>query len=228
MPIPVSDSKLQKPQTEKMQVYATLRDWITRGTLEPGEWINQQELSDHFGTSRIPVREALQLLENQKLVVVFPNRGTFVSELDVEDLHKWYDPLANLQALAAKLASQKITQEELDELYQIDREIKESLEAGDIDKTLSLDERFHKRILEIAGNEFITEFCDTLLLHLRRAETYLMMHQQADSLSFHSHKYILEAFKDRNGQKAFDEMIFNCLGSLDNKNYQEFMKQYYI
>ena len=228
MPIPVTDNKLHKPKTEKMQVYYTLRDWITYGTLEPGEWINQQEISEHFGTSRIPVREALQLLENQKLVVVYPNRGTFVSELNLDDLRKWYDPLANLQGLAAKLASQKITPEQLAELERLDRLITESLEANKIKETLSYDEAFHKLILDIAGNEFITEFCDTLLLHVRRAEMHLMKHQKQDKLSFYPHKFLVEALRKGDGQKAFDEMIFNCLGSLENKDYKEFMAQYYI
>ena len=67
------------------------------------------EIADYFKISRTPVREALQLLEAQKLVKSFPGKATIVTELETENIEKWYQPMAVLQQLAITLAVDKIT-----------------------------------------------------------------------------------------------------------------------
>ena len=100
MPIPERTQALQR-QSAKSVVYQTVCDWIITGVMKPGEKILDSELASYFNVSRTPVREALQLLQNQRLVCVIPGRATVVADLDVEDFEKCYRPLAEIDALAA-------------------------------------------------------------------------------------------------------------------------------
>lgn len=216
MPIPAKNAATKR-QSAKMKIYFTLRDWITYGTLEPGERINDQEISEYFEVSRTPVREALQMLESQKLVVIRPNKATYVSTLEMDDLEKWYLPLAHLHALAAQLACRKIKAGAIEELRQIDSRIVAFSQHGDAASTLQEDLRFHNRLLAIADNEFITEFSETLMLHIQRIE-YLFFKQPGTANSFASHADLLDALEAGDEQRAGDEMMKNWLTTL-NRSY---------
>ena len=115
MPIPSNGENLQKVSAKNI-IYQTVCEWIITGVLQPGEKILDSELARHFNVSRTPVREAIQILERQKLIHVVPGRATVVAELDLADSEKCYRTLAELQGLAAELAAEQITEEELTEL----------------------------------------------------------------------------------------------------------------
>ena len=103
MPVPQGSGVIHR-KSARQAVYETVCDWIITGVLEPGEKILDSELGEYFSVSRTPVREALQLLQSQKLVLVMPGRATVVAPLDTQDIEKCYRPLADLEALAAELA----------------------------------------------------------------------------------------------------------------------------
>ena len=92
MPIPVKKESLPRT-TAKERIYTTLRQWIIDGTLEPDERLNDVELAQYFAVSRTPVREALQLLREQKLVNVVPSSGTYVAPIDLQDMRYVYELL---------------------------------------------------------------------------------------------------------------------------------------
>ena len=72
-------------------ILAALRDAIASGQLAPGAVLRQAELAEQFGTSRIPVREALNSLQAEGLVQIEPNRGAFVTTLSAQELHELFD-----------------------------------------------------------------------------------------------------------------------------------------
>lgn len=217
MPIPVKH-EIQKRQSAKMRIYYTLREWITYGTLQPGERLNDQEISDYFEVSRTPVREALQMLEAQKLIVICPNKATYVSEIETDNLEKWYLPMAHLHALAAQLACRSITAQQIAELRKIDRQILEYIQQGNIIDTLQEDLVLHDRILAIADNEFITQFSEILMLHIQRIEYAFFKRSGLTTESFTSHAALLDAMERGDGTKAFDEMLHNWLTILDHSS----------
>ena len=71
MPLPREESSFER-LSAKQRVYETVKDWIIEGQFQPGEKVSDIEIADYFKVSRTPVREALQLLEAQKLVVSYP------------------------------------------------------------------------------------------------------------------------------------------------------------
>ena len=81
MPIPVKQ-QTEERLTAKALVYKTLREWITDGTLQPGEQIYDQEIAKYFNVSRTPVREAMQLLADQKLLEIEPGKQSRVAKFD--------------------------------------------------------------------------------------------------------------------------------------------------
>ena len=220
MPIPIKH-KLEKRQSAKMRVFCTLREWIIYGTLKPGERLVDQEISDYFEVSRTPVREAIQMLEAQKLVVVFPNKGTEVSEIDVSNLGKWYLPLAHLHALAAELACRTITSEQLNELRKIDSKIGIYVKQGDLTNTLREDLQFHNMILSLVNNEFIIEFSNTLITHIQRFE-YSFFSQAGYSVkNFNPHDQLLGYLEKRDEKGAYNEMMENWL--LNMNRYEKLL-----
>ena len=214
MPIPVKQPAPKK-EPVKMKIYHTLCEWITYGTLQPGERLNDQEICEYFDVSRTPVREALQMLASQRLIEIYPNKGTVVSEIEAEHKEKWYLPLANLQSLAAELACQVITPAQLDELAALDAQVKRSIQQGNIVATLHTDLMLHNRILDIADKEFIREFSGTLMLHIQRMEFALLQDSGLGPDSFASHGKLIDALRRRDAATASSEMKQNWLVSLE-------------
>ena len=213
MPIP-SKVAAFKRQSAKMKIYLTLRDWIINGTMQPGERLNDAELADCFSVSRTPIREAIQMLETQKLVTVIPNKLTVVSEIEIGQLEKLYQPLAHLQALGAQICCQQMTSGQLQELIQIDRSIRSSIDTGDVNATLQRDVDFHSKILKIADNEYIEQFSDTLMMHIQRLEYCYFKKGDIPLNSFASHQGILRAFQMRDPDAAFQATLENWLSTM--------------
>ena len=103
MPIPSKTESIQTLSV-KDRIYNVVCEWIITGVLKSGEKILDSELAQYFDVSRTPVREAIQMLERQKLVKVIPSRGTIVANIEIEDTEKCYRLLAEIQAFAAEEA----------------------------------------------------------------------------------------------------------------------------
>ncbi|OPF81762.1 hypothetical protein VT50_0208845 [Streptomyces antioxidans] len=98
------------------QAYASLKRDIIRCRLRPGDVIIEAWLAERYGMSKTPVREAINALRREGLVVVVPRRGTFVKPTDLGDLQDTYRLRRLLEPEAAVLASQRAGAEDLDRL----------------------------------------------------------------------------------------------------------------
>ena len=92
-------------RTMKEIAYEAIREAILSGRFLPGQRLVADELAQEFGTSRMPIREALQRLENAGLVSITPHRGAVVSELSEQEIVEIYHIRAVLEGLAARLAA---------------------------------------------------------------------------------------------------------------------------
>ena len=102
--------------TAQELVLASVRKAILSGVLGPGARLRQEELAEVFGTSRIPVREALRALEYEGLVTSEPHRGFTVTALDADDVEEVYDLRILLESEAVRLALPLLTDEDLEDL----------------------------------------------------------------------------------------------------------------
>lgn len=201
MPLPKEESLFER-LSAKQRVYETLKDWIIEGQFQPGEKVYDVEIADYFKVSRTPVREALQMLEAQKLIKSFPGKATLVTELETENIEKWYQPMVVLQQLAVTLAIDKITPEGIQHLYRLAERFTECVnEQSKPMPILKADREFHSFILEIAGNEYIRDFCDVLWTHIQRLE-YGFFRDTPLEESIEEHQKIIQALEMKDGYSA--------------------------
>ena len=147
------------------QVYASLLDAISDGSLPPGARITQEDIAEQLAVSRQPVLQALRLLRKDGFVLDAPGRGVLVAPLDVTTLVQIYQVRSTLDALAAKLAAQAkavlntqlITQGRL------------AARGTDIKAMMTADAAFHTAIYAASGNPLIAQTAQTHWHHIRRA-----------------------------------------------------------
>jgi DNA-binding GntR family transcriptional regulator len=118
-----------------------VRDAILDGRLGPGVRIRQEALARRFGVSRIPVREALRLLESQGLVTLVPHSGARVARLDLAEHLELYLIREALEPLAIAESAPHLTDEQLAELHELADEVEAA--RDDEQRWLELDRRFH-------------------------------------------------------------------------------------
>lgn len=201
MPLPKEESSFER-LSAKQKVYETVKDWIIEGQFQPGEKVSDIEIADYFKVSRTPVREALQLLEAQKLVKSYPGKATLVTELETDNIEKWYQPMATLQQLAVTLAVEKIKPEHIHRLRQLADEFAECVKEQEKPMPiLKADKEFHRCILEIAENEYITDFCDVLWIHIQRLEYSFFRDTPLDE-SIEEHEKMIDALERKDGYAA--------------------------
>ena len=97
-------------------VSETLRQAIQDGVLKPGERLMEIPLAEELGVSRTPIREAIRKLELEGFVVMVPRRGTYVANISLKDITQVFEIRSALEELAAGLAAERITEEEIETL----------------------------------------------------------------------------------------------------------------
>jgi DNA-binding GntR family transcriptional regulator len=135
-------------QTAQDVVLAAMREAILSGATPPGARLRQEKLAERFGTSRIPVREALRALEYEGLVRSEPYRGFTVTELDADDIEEVYDLRILLESHAVRLALPLMTDEDLRTLEELYTEM---TQAPPGDAQLAARERFYIRLYSMTG-----------------------------------------------------------------------------
>jgi len=142
-------------QTVSDKVYRWIKNAIISGDIKPGERIIQENLTKHLNVSRTPVRDALQRLSAEKLVILTPFHGAEVFALSKKSLDEIYEVRIVMEAFAASKACDLITDSELAELRSINDQISKS--SASIPKCMELDRRFHSKICLIARSDYIIE-----------------------------------------------------------------------
>lgn len=212
MPIPSAAGGAEPRQTAKERVYNVLRDWIVEGTLVPGEKVNDMEIAAYFGVSRTPVREAIQLLADQRLIDIFPGRESRVAPTDQAKLLEVYIIMAELHALAVRFAYDKITPEHILELEQVNERMAQAWRAHDREQIRAADEQFHQVFFRLADNDFLSRFANTLLAHVRRMEN-LFFTLNGNSVT--EHEALLEALRKKDLELAVTRVKENWLNTAD-------------
>lgn len=223
MPIPEELQKYRRI-TAKDQAFTLLREWITDGTLQPGEKIVDAELAEAIGVSRTPVREALQMLELQGFVEMKPGKETRVTGLGARDASNLYPTLAALESLAAEVAAARITEETVVLLKEYNEEFARAIQEKDRKGALEWDEKFHRSMVETAANPYISDFTSILQLHIKRLKFVFFEPSLIPArVSVEEHRAIVEALEERDGGRAARWVRQNWLRAMDTvmKQLQE-------
>lgn len=166
---PFSPLPLEKPLRER--VADAIIDAILDARILPGTKIPEQELADQLGVSRVPVREAIRILEAQGMVTTRPKAGTYVTKLTQQEIDDGFRLRAALEEFALREALQQLSAEEWDELCArlgaiMDR-MREAGRRGEWTRFTRLDLEWHAEHIDAAGNSALSQAWRTLGLPLR-------------------------------------------------------------
>lgn len=142
-----------------LRVADGLRDLILGGDIAPGTRLRQEEIAAQFGSSRVPVREALKLLETEGLVTLVANAGAWVSQLSLEECEEIYRTRERVEPLLLRLAAPTLTPETLDRLQSIAEAMAEGVS---VEEFLALDRQFHLGMYESAHTRVLGELVPRL------------------------------------------------------------------
>ena len=211
MPIPVQPPA-EKRDSAKEKVYRQVAQWIIDGTMVPGEKLNEGEIAAYFSVSRTPVHEALMLLAEHHFVEIRPSRGSFVSRLSLEEADAVYEAISALNGVLSGLACGKRTEEDLAGLEALNRQMEEALQAGDSEEVLRLDDAFHLRLAEIAGNPYLVKYLRQLQMHITRFEHIFIRDEKDRQHSAQDHQAIIDAVAAGDRLRAAGLAEANWLG----------------
>lgn len=188
------------PRALYEEVAELLRQRIFRRELEPGSWIDEVKLAQEYGISRTPLREALKVLAAEGLVTIKVRRGAYVTEVSERDLAEVYHLLALLESDAAAVVAENGTDAELKELQGLHAELAGAV--ADRDRFFAVNERFHMRLLELAGNRWRNQMVADLrkVMKLNRQHSLLKSGRIAESLA--EHGAVMQAISRREGEAA--------------------------
>jgi DNA-binding GntR family transcriptional regulator len=212
MPVPVNHPKPVRV-TAKESAYLQLQQWIIDGTLQPDEKLVDTDLAQALSLSRTPIREALQLLEAEGFVEMFPGKTTRVTQVHKEDIVQLLPPVAVLQALAAELAIPNLDDRIFELLKETNQRFAKAIKANDNFTALKIDEEFHQMIVDAAQNTYVDTMLDRLQSHVRRQFFHNSLILTAGS--YNMHEDIIRALKEKDADKVSRLMRSNWIRTID-------------
>ncbi|QDR83286.1 GntR family transcriptional regulator [Sporomusa termitida] len=194
--------KLDSYKPLREVVAETLREAIVNGTLKPGERLMEIQLAEELGVSRTPVREAIRKLELEGFVVMIPRRGTYVADLSIKDINEVFEIRTALDVLAAGLAVERITEDELEQLERLLVEIGELIEEDDADKIVESDSQFHDILYRASRNDRLVGIINNLREQFTRFRSISIQYPGRMQKSVEEHRRLVEAIASRDTDLA--------------------------
>ena len=133
-----------------------LRELILEGHLREGEKIREKALTEQFGVSRTPLREAMKVLAAEGLIELIPNRGAVVSRQSEEELAEGFRVLATLDRLVGELAAVQATDAQIAAIERMTHDLRRTVERGDRAAYFELNQSIHAALLRAARNDTLT------------------------------------------------------------------------
>ena len=193
-------------RTIPQQIAAHLRNEVISGKLKPGDPLREIEISERFGVSRGPVREALRKLTQQGLVVLEPNKGVHVAPTPNASVRPLIVELRqSIEIFVLNTSFEHITDKVFASLESILADIKEACEKEDTAALVEHDLRFHKAIVECHEDTEIFEIWEPIMIRM------MMHYDRLTNLmdSYLEHKTIVDAIREGNKENAIQALRDN-------------------
>ncbi|HID62427.1 MAG TPA: GntR family transcriptional regulator [Anaerolineae bacterium] len=199
-------------QTLSESAAEALRKAILNGQLKPGEWLRQEALAEEMGISQMTVRDALNQLVGEGLAVRIPYKGVRVVSLDVEDVENICAMRGLLEGLAAKLAAENITPEELEQMRKLLPETTISAERESVERARDANREFHEIAIRACRRPFLIrllkQLWDWLGPYMLYGVAFQVTEEAREEMLKYSerdlerHVQLLEALEARDGEQA--------------------------
>ncbi len=189
-----------RPRTVTDQIFELLYERVVNLTLPPGAKLSEAEVAAQLGVSRQPVRDAFYRLSQMGFILIRPQRATTVTPISEQAVLQAYFIRSALEEACMRVAADKLTTEQLNELDALVDRQEEMLKAGERAAFHALDDQFHHDICAGAGLEFVWTLVKENKGHMDRAR-YLSLSYAANT-AWQEHRQILAALHARDPDAA--------------------------
>ena len=194
------------------QAYEDIKNMICNFELIPGQIVSDFTLSKKMGMSRTPIRQALQKLEGDDLIVdAGAGKSYQVSPITEDGIIDLFDAREGIEVAAVRIALEKgIDETRLIELERINRNMEDANIAGRIKENFEADQQFHDYLVNLSRNKKLIRFHESLLLRCRRVRMISYLERKYQDKAYRDHQMILEGLKSgdsRLAQQALAEHI---------------------
>jgi DNA-binding GntR family transcriptional regulator len=189
----------------KDKVYEGLKSAILSMNVyaDPDETrLDERQLSEEFGVSRTPVREAITRLEQEGFVKVIPRRGAFVVRKTKAEILEMITVWAALESMAARLITERASDREIASLRKMFATFDNNRVQATIDEYSESNIEFHQAILSMSKCDLLNQMAENLLAHMRWVRMRTIAEDDRASRSIIDHMNIIEALEERDAELA--------------------------
>ncbi|MDK4716007.1 GntR family transcriptional regulator [Rhizobium sp. CNPSo 4039] len=182
--------------------YITLRDKLIDLSYRPGEYLNTATLIDELKLGRTPINHALHRLEMERLIQILPRKGVIVAPLSIDDAMDLIEVRLANEVLCVRLATERITAEELAEIERICCSFRDVMDKRDIRKIMELDRSFHEAIASASRNPILIDILK--VVHGRAQRFWALSFENEGHLQeiAEEHEAVLKAMNERSADAA--------------------------
>lgn len=181
--------------------YAELRERIIDMRLPPGSAVDEESLMRELGVGRTPMREAVKRLESDRLLTVYPRRGTIISEVNIKDLRAISDARRVLEAFAARRAAEHVTDDDRVVLRGCLEELSHDGARSNQD-AMALDERIHRAIYATMRNTYVEATLIQYFSLSQRMWNFVLAGLAPITGNVHEHAELVNAIIDGDPERA--------------------------
>ena len=164
------------------------------------------QLAAKLGVSRTPIREAIRMLEQEGLAVTIPRKGAEVAKMTEKDMEDVLQIREALDELAAKIACEQISEEQLEELVATMHEFEESTKTDNVKKIAEADVKFHDIIYQSTGNPKLVNMVNNLREQMYRYRVEYLKDENNYPTLMKEHKDIVEGLVRKNKMQVTETM----------------------
>lgn len=212
----LEDIKLSRGTPLSDQIYRLIRRAIVTGRLGPGEIVNEIEIAKKLGTSRTPVREAVKKVEDEGLIDVRAQAGTFVSPIDLEQAKEAYIIRTALERESVRRAVDVITDDQVEHLYDLIHMHSSLVKRSRFEEAIGHDDAFHRSIAEVNGYQMMWKVIDHTKAQMDRCRLLALPFPGAGETTIAQHTAIADALQARDAEAAVKAMSEHLETSLNN------------
>jgi DNA-binding GntR family transcriptional regulator len=205
-------------QSKVDQLYCALKDAIVSGALAPDTSIDKGDWGGRFEVSRLSVTTAVNRLAFERLVVIEPQRGTYVAKIRLSDVKQWMLVRRALESEIVAACARELPDEASERLQQNLAYQRAALDSGDIQGFHELDIRFHGLMAEGLGLTRVAEVLDPVRTHLQRVRLMLLPEPGRMEGTLLEHQTIFRAILEREseaGRRAIGAHLDRVLRELE-------------
>jgi len=181
------------------EVAEQLRQLIISGELPPGQKVPEALLSERFGVSRTPMREALKVLASENFVQLLPNRGAIVARLTRQEIDELFPVMGALEALAGELACQNLKLKDLAHIRKLHEQMVACHAKDDWPGYARHNRAIHEQIFAMAGNATLTALYQQLLMRIRNVRFVAKSSPEGWRAAIQDHEDMIRALEQRDG-----------------------------